>query len=201
MSILSAENLRYGPPGGSLFPHRVNFQLKRGQTLVVAGSNGAGKTVLLQVLLGLKPASEGLVKRSFLTCCFLPQTQTSQFHLPFCLGDVATACGTQEASSSILPKERWTRQWNRASGGERQRALLARILAPPSDLLVLDEPFNHLDGPGVTLLKDLLKDRMSSSNAPALLIVAHGSHPEKWLPGQTQVLALDGEHCHEVDHG
>jgi ATPase subunit of ABC transporter with duplicated ATPase domains len=45
----------------------------------------------------------------------------------------------------LLGREILSRPWNSASGGERQRALLTRIFLSGAKVLVLDEPFNHLD--------------------------------------------------------
>lgn len=149
--FIQATGLTYSTPGGRCLQRGLEFGLTRGQLLLVQGDNGTGKSTLLKVLLGHWRADRGEIRVAPGTRVeFLPQMENLEVHLPLTLGDVLwMGTGHTEEDQveqwGLLSAESLDRSWNTASGGERKRALLTRALLANPDLLVLDEPMNHLD--------------------------------------------------------
>ena len=128
----------------------VSFTAGPGITCVMAPSGG-GKTTLLRILLGLERADGGTI--SGLEGCRvsalfqedrLLMERTALENLSFVLGSAyrREECAALLAELGLEAEEKPVRDF---SGGMRRRVALARALAPPGELLVLDEPFNGLD--------------------------------------------------------
>ena len=150
--ILHAHSLSYSAPGGRVLATGLNFELKPGQILFVLGPNGSGKSTLINLILGFcKPLSGNLaveVPRSRVS--HVPQLQNMEFHIPLTLRDVLNIASGESPDAQILgwgllEKEQLDLLWSTASGGERQKTLMTRALIGEPQLLILDEPFNHLD--------------------------------------------------------
>jgi ABC-type Mn2+/Zn2+ transport system ATPase subunit len=183
--MLTATDLSYGPPGSPLLHEGLAVDLRAGELLHVTGANGAGKSLLARVLLGLAPARSGQTKNTFAGHRYLPQMQNRSAHLPYTLGELVTYAGDWEKAEAIglLPAAQAPRPWNRASGGERQRTLLTRFFLGAGDLLVLDEPFNHLDSASRDRVRALLGETLRADSARAALLISHDDAPASWLSG------------------
>jgi ABC-type Mn2+/Zn2+ transport system ATPase subunit len=106
---------------------------------------------------------------------YLPQLQTPEIHLPYTLGEIARLeCGSNQPIQ--LPWFDETLEkicWNQASGGQKMKALLARAFCSSATFLMLDEPFNHLDGASRSLLSDFIVDESNGIQKRSFLIVSH----------------------------
>lgn len=147
-----------------------DFKLKRGTVLGVMGPNGCGKTTLLKTLLGdHAPDSGRLLYGENLEIAYFDQTR-SQLDL-----DKTAAWNVADGSDKVrfdgrdlhvlgylkaflFTPERAQTPVKVLSGGERNRLLLARLFAQPSNVLVLDEPTNDLDVETLELLEGLVLD-------------------------------------------
>ncbi len=176
---LHLERVSFGFVREKILISDLSFSLKGGQVLALQGSNGVGKSTLLKLCLGLHPTLSGSLKNSFLPHDFefLPQMQNITIHLPLTLEDVIRAAlprglsKTVIQSKGLLHEGDLQKEWNCASGGERQKALLTRTFLSPKSLLVLDEPFNHLDEESLKLAQREIEG--SRSAGKALLLVSH----------------------------
>ncbi len=177
--MLRAENLAYGPPGLPALVRQLSLALRGGEVLHIEGTNGSGKSLLARTLLGLHPASAGAIENTFSGFRYLPQMQNKASHLPFSLRDVI---GPQQELFGLLSPRHLALAWNQASGGERQRALLAQFFSTSEPLLVLDEPWNHLDKNAKGQVKKLLRQLLADPRR-AVVLISHEDHPEEWLPG------------------
>jgi ABC-type Mn2+/Zn2+ transport system ATPase subunit len=182
--MLSVRNLTYGPPGLPPIHRGLSFSLGRGELLHVVGPNGSGKSLLLRALLGLAKAHGGEVSHAYRDLRYLPQLQNRAAHLPYSLKDVLHLDGLSASTRDrigLLEESRLPLSWNRASGGERQRTLLTRFFLQTGQLLVLDEPFNHLDARARERVRSLIRAAIEEDPARGALLVSHDDQPASWM--------------------
>ena len=153
----------------------------RGDRLAIVGPNGAGKTTLVKILLGqLKPDTGTVRLGANLEPVYLDQSREG-LRSDMTLWDALTPGGGDSVlvrgiskhvaayAKDFLFQEGQLRQpISTLSGGERNRLLLARALAKPANMLVLDEPTNDLDMDTLDKLEELLE-----SYDGTLIIVSH----------------------------
>ena len=142
----------------------------RGDRLAIVGPNGAGKTTLVKILLGQLKPDEGSVRLGAnLEPVYLDQSREG-LRSDMTLWDALTPGGGDSVlvrgvskhvaayAKDFLFQEGQLRQpISTLSGGERNRLLLARALAKPANMLVLDEPTNDLDMDTLDKLEELLE--------------------------------------------
>ena len=148
------------------------MRILRGDRLGLVGANGAGKTTLINLLTGGLAPDAGEVKRgASLAMATLDQNRASldpqtsaerradRRRQRLCRGRRRRA-NMSSAICRIFSSARSRRGTpiGRLSGGERGRLMLARALAQPTNLLVLDEPTNDLDLETLDLLQEMLAD-------------------------------------------
>jgi ABC transport system ATP-binding/permease protein len=184
--------------GERMLVRRFSTRILRGDRIAVVGPNGAGKTTLVRMLLAELAPDSGSVKLGVnLTIAYLDQTR-EQLDPDATLwqtlapegGDQVIAQGQPRHVSAyardFLFDERQLRQPVRSlSGGERNRLMLARALARPANLLVLDEPTNDLDMETL----DLLEAKLADYDGTLILI----SHDRDFVDRlATSTIALNG---------
>ena len=195
--VIEAKGIRYGIPGRVLIDD-FSTTIMRGDRIGFIGPNGSGKTTLLRLLLGeLQPQVGEVVVGTQLEVAYFDQHRTQLREDMSALDNVADGRefieinGGRKHAIGYLQDFLFTPERARApisalSGGERNRLLLARLFAKPSNLLVMDEPTNDLDVETLELLEELLGDY-----AGTLLLV---SHDREFLDNVvTSTLALEGE--------
>jgi ATP-binding cassette subfamily F protein uup len=146
-----------------------SIRVARGDRIGLVGPNGAGKTTLLKMLTGELAPDAGTVRLGAnLTIATLDQKRESldpeeslQEFLTRGAGDWLEINGERKHAASYLKDFLFKPEQARTpvkelSGGERARLVLARILATPANLLVLDEPTNDLDMETLDLLQELV---------------------------------------------
>ena len=167
--------------GGKTLIEDFSILVARGDRVAIAGPNGAGKTTLLKILTGELEPDEGTVRHGAnLEITSLEQTretldgsETLTDTLTGGRGDSVTVNGRQRHVASYLKDflfqpEQLRSPVSALSGGERARLMLARALARPSNVLVLDEPTNDLDLETLDLLQELVSDYPGT-----VLLVSH----------------------------
>ncbi|WP_036260059.1 ABC-F family ATP-binding cassette domain-containing protein [Methylocapsa aurea] len=156
-------------------------RLLRGDRLGIIGANGAGKTTLINLLTGVLAPDSGAIRHGAnLQMATLDQGRAS-LDPQTILKDALTGGGSDFVEINgerkhvigymkdfLFGPEQARTPIGRLSGGERGRLMLARALARPSNLLVLDEPTNDLDLETLDLLQEMLSDYKGT-----LLIVSH----------------------------
>ncbi len=132
----------------------LSFHIKPGDRLAVIGKNGKGKTTLLNILAGVVKPTVGIVNLSSTTIVgYYQQTNHKELDPQNTVAEeIAKACPTLNTSqvraicgAMIFPGDLAEKKISVLSGGEQSRVLLGKILAHPANLLLLDEPSNHLD--------------------------------------------------------
>jgi ATP-binding cassette subfamily F protein uup len=170
----------------------------RGDKVGLIGPNGAGKTTLLKLILGELEPSAGTVRRGTrIEVAYFDQMR-SALDLDATLADsvspgsewIETAGGRKHVMSYLadflFSPARAASPLRTLSGGERNRVLLARLLALPANVLVLDEPTNDLDIDTLELLEEMLQ-----SYAGTVFLV---SHDRRFLDNVvTSTIAWEGD--------
>ena len=158
-----------------------SVRIMRGDRIGIIGPNGCGKTTLIKLLVGeLAPTGGSLHRGTSLLPAYFDQ-QREQLDPAASLMDNVTLGGGETVTIGgrarhvasylrdfLFPPERLQAPVSMLSGGERNRLLLARLFAKPSNLLVMDEPTNDLDAETLDLLEELIGDY-----AGTLLLVSH----------------------------
>jgi ABC-type sulfate/molybdate transport systems ATPase subunit len=183
----------------------VSFSQKEFQKIAIAGETGSGKSTLLKIIAGLEQAASGKVKfRDMLvkgpsdrlvagheSIAFLSQ----HFELPQFLrveqvleyeskvGGTYASALYQICRIDHLMK----RRTDQLSGGERQRIAIARLLIARPALLMLDEPFSHLDMVQKNTLKEVIHD-VSEQLKITLILISHD--PQDTLSWADQILVM-----------
>lgn len=165
--------------GSKLLFDGLSFGVSERERLGLLGPNGAGKSTLLKILAGLETPDEGEVAASKgLRVAYVAQESTfpeEEILTSIVKKDlIATGMEDMEAEVqatiylSMVGFEDLEKKVNALSGGWRKRLSLAIAFAQDPDLLILDEPTNHMDWDGILWLENWL-----SSYKKAFLLVSH----------------------------
>jgi ATP-binding cassette subfamily F protein uup len=167
--------------GDRLIVSGLSLRILRGDRLGIVGPNGAGKTTLINLLTAVLPPDEGRVRLGAnLQMVTLDQrrdsldpTATVAETLTGGRGDTVTIGGQSKHVVGYMKDFLFAPEQARTpvgvlSGGERNRLILARALAQPSNFLILDEPTNDLDLETLDLLQEMITDY-----AGTVILVSH----------------------------
>jgi ATP-binding cassette subfamily F protein uup len=159
----------------------LTLRFARGDRLGIVGANGAGKTTLINLLTGALAADAGTVRiADTAKMATLDQTRDKvdperalKDEMTDGAGDFIEIAGERRHVMSYLRDFLFTPEQAKTpvkalSGGERGRLMLARALARPSNLLVLDEPTNDLDLETLDVLQEMVADY-----AGGVIVVSH----------------------------
>lgn len=165
--MIHCKGLQWGAPHQPLTPP-LSLHLEKGSLTAVVGPNGCGKSSLLKVIAGFQKPLAGSVSLKISQrdgVGFMPQQQTLDRQFPISLAELVVAGFWREKMSSVDKREQLQaaiRDWHleglekrpllALSGGELQRALLARLSLTDSAIMLLDEPHAALDEEGQQLL-------------------------------------------------
>jgi ABC transport system ATP-binding/permease protein len=171
----------------------------RGDRIGLIGANGSGKTTLLKLLLGdLQPQSGEIKIGTQLQVAYFDQYRATLREDWSALENVSEGKDFVEINGKqkhaigylqdfLFTPERARAPITRLSGGERNRLLLAKLFAQPSNLLVMDEPTNDLDVETLELLEELLGEYPGT-----LLLVSHDRDFLDSVVTSTLVMEGDG---------
>ncbi len=144
----------------------ISFYLNTGDKIGVLGINGTGKSTFLKILSSvIDPDSGTLTKSKGLTISYLPQnpdfnddlTIIEQVFKDFSHKDKELKVYEAKSILNKLGINDFDKKISTLSGGEKKRVSIATALIKPSDVLILDEPTNHIDSEMVNWLESYLK--------------------------------------------
>ncbi len=178
--VFEAQGVSHGF-GGRRVIADFSARIMRGDRIGIMGPNGCGKSTLIKLLMGELEPAEGLIRRgTALQPAYFDQ-QRGQLDPAASIMDNVTSGGGDTVVINgrarhvagylrdfLFPAERLHAPVSMLSGGERNRLLLARLFARPSNLLVLDEPTNDLDAETLDLLEEMVAEYPGT-----LLLVSH----------------------------
>ncbi len=177
----------------------IEFDIQRGEIVTLIGPNGSGKSTTAKMVLGLQKPDEGKVTRLEKLCVgYVPQKLSIDWTLPLTVHRMMTLTtrltevdlvqaldrtGIAHLAASVV---------RHLSGGEFQRAMLARAIARKPDLLVLDEPVQGVDFSGELALYELISDIRDELGC-GILLISHDLHVV--MAATDQVICLNGHVC------
>jgi ABC-type sulfate/molybdate transport systems ATPase subunit len=184
---------------------KVSLEIKQNENVVIAGETGSGKSTLLRIIAGLEQPDSGTVtlndelvkgpadnlvpghpEIAYLSQHFeLPKFLRVEQVLEYASN--VTDAYRQRIITICKIKHLLARKTDQLSGGEKQRIAIARLLMTHPQVLLLDEPYSHLD----TGLKATLKEvvaQISAKLGVTCVLVSH--HPEDTLPWAHRVIVL-----------
>ncbi len=198
--LIEAKGLGYRD-GPRQILHDIDLTVQPGEIVTIVGPNGAGKTTLLRVMIGAMRPSQGEVRRRpGLRIGYTPQKLAIDRTMPLTVdrflrlgggGDMATRVAALE---TVGIADFGAAQVSDLSGGELQRAALARALLRRPDLLVLDEPTQGLDQPGEAAFYRLIEQVRRDTGA-AICMISHDLHVV--MSASDRVICLNGHVCCE----
>jgi ABC transport system ATP-binding/permease protein len=195
---LEAAAKAYGP---KVLLDGVSLGVAAGERIGVVGSNGAGKSTLLEVLAGRTELDSGRATRARdLDLGYLPQSEGLAGPVAELVfgsrpeHERAADTRARSVTAALLPGIDLAARAERLSGGERRRVALAALLHQTHDLLLLDEPSNHLDLDAVRWLAGYLREQ-----GRACVVVTH----DRWfLDAVTErTWEVSGGRVHSYDGG
>ena len=154
----------------------VSYGIHQGDKIGIIGINGTGKTTILKIIAGLEEPDEGqVITQNGLRITYLPQNPEFPSNATI-LDYVADGkwqkdWATASEAANVLNKLGITdheEKIEHLSGGQKKRVALARTLVNPADVLILDEPTNHIDNEMAAWLEDYLQKFKG-----ALIMVTH----------------------------
>jgi ATP-binding cassette subfamily F protein uup len=195
--VIDVDDIRFAYEGRRIVDG-LTTTIQRGDRVGLIGANGSGKTTLLRLLLGeLTPQAGEVRLGTNLEIAYFDQHRAHLREDLNALDNVSEGAefiqigGARKHALGYLQDFLFSPERARApitalSGGERNRLLLAKLFAKPSNLLVMDEPTNDLDVETLELLEELL-----ASYPGTLLLV---SHDREFLDNVvTSTLVLEGD--------
>ncbi len=177
----------------------VEFSVRRGEIVTLIGPNGSGKSTSAKMAIGVLKPDEGRVERKpGLRVGYVPQKLAVDWTMPLTVRRLMSLTGPlseteiSAALEAVGIAHLASAEVQHLSGGEFQRALLARAIARKPDLLVLDEPVQGVDFSGEIALYDLITSIRNSTGCGILLI----SHDLHVVMAETDtVICLNGHVC------
>ena len=169
--------------GGRTVLHDISFDVRPKTIIGIIGPNGAGKSVLVNILLGRMREDTGSVQfHKNASIAAIPQCDlTDPFALPLSVSEFLKMSGArhqnqlEDALSQVeLSRACLTQNFYSLSGGDRQKATLARALLIKPSLLVLDEPFSAVDYGARQNIYRLLK-KINTEKHITIVLVSHDS--------------------------
>jgi ATPase subunit of ABC transporter with duplicated ATPase domains len=191
---LTLENLAHGFEGELLFD-KGNLLLEAGSRMAVIGENGAGKTTFLRCLMGEYQPKAGMVKwAENVSVNYMPQDSTRDFDNAMTLFDWMSQWRKPKHDDQsvramlgrlLFTADDYKKKAKVCSGGEKNRLLFGKLMMQDHNVIVMDEPTNHMDMEAIEALNLALENYQGT-----LIFVSHDREFVSSLA--TRVLEIKG---------
>ena len=196
--VADLENVSFAY-GDRIIINNFTTRIQKGDKIGIVGANGSGKTTFLKLITGQLSPTEGRLKVGTKQEVVYFDQSKSQLDPEKSLQETLCPGGGDQVIFQdkpqhvvgylrrfFFPREQVNALVKTLSGGEKNRLLLAKLLAQPSNIMILDEPTNDLDMDTLDLLADLLLDY-----AGTLIVVSHDRDFLDNIVGS--VILMDGQ--------
>ena len=177
----------------------VDLSIRRGEIVTMIGPNGSGKSTTAKLVTGvLKPTAGTVVRKAGLRIGYVPQKLSIDWTMPLTVRRLMSLTGNHGRDEIMRALEATgvahlaEAEVQNLSGGEFQRALLARAMIRKPDLLVLDEPVQGVDFSGEVALYDLI-GQIRDETQCGILLISHDLHVV--MAATDTVICLNGHVC------
>ncbi len=215
--ILQVKNLGFEYISGHKIFHDVNFTLESGEVLSILGTNGAGKSTMLNCIANLYKPTEGEILLDGVPMSSMKMNDVAkvigyvpQVHRPsfaFSVREFVVMGRTPYIGAFTKPKARdyeiaekamdrmgisylENKVFTELSGGEQQLVMLSRVLTQEPEVILLDEPTNHLDYGNQYRTMNMI--RTLSSEGYTVLMTTHNPDHAIMLDGKVAILNSEG---------
>ena len=160
----------------------VSFQIEDGQTVVIGGENGSGKTVLMSIIAGLEKADSGTVfcesrpglvfqeaETQILGETVIEDVSFGPQNLGFSEEEKNKAVADALQKTGLFEKANYQARF--LSGGEKRRLAVASLLAMKLPVIIFDEPYANLDYSGVKQVNSII--RLLQNEGKTVIILTH----------------------------
>jgi ATP-binding cassette subfamily F protein 3 len=153
-SMLKVSGLGFAYEGSGTLFEDLSFNIKKGDRIGIIGQNGRGKSTLMRVLAGELAPAAGTVSVNSKThmACFgqtnierLDPNRTVEEEIMAAMKEPGVTRARTLAGTMMFAGDAALKKTRVLSGGEKSRVMLGKVLCTPANLLLLDEPSNHLD--------------------------------------------------------
>ncbi|MBA4389581.1 MAG: ABC transporter ATP-binding protein [Syntrophus sp. (in: bacteria)] len=193
--LVEVDNLSFAfSQEGPLIINGLTVAVKKRDRIAIIGKNGKGKTTLLKLIAGELVSTKGSIRpNQNLTPAYFGQMNVDRLdpnktvleevlsaHTEYALGSARGICGAM-----LFEDEKALKKISVLSGGERSRVMLGKILARPANMILLDEPDNHLDAESI----DALVEAIDVFDGAVMIV----THSEMILSAiATRLIVFDG---------
>lgn len=196
--------------------NNISFEINKGEFVVIVGASGAGKTTVLNMLGGMDRCNKGtiivdnekissysnneLTKYRRLNCGFVFQfynlipNLTAKENIELAIELSKSRLDVYHLLSAVGLENRINNFPSQLSGGEQQRAAIARALAKNPKLLLCDEPTGALDSKTGKMILELLQDTCINNNMTVVIV----THNNALIPCADRVIKLRDSMVEEI---
>lgn len=177
--ILSVKNLTYINDAGDILFENVSFSLKPGDKMVIIGNDDIAKTRLLEILIGKRKPTSGIVEWGItITPNYFPSNNSEYFQESKSIIDWLSKWPlnntTQETKDNsdarmraflgrmLFSNDSVFKNVKVTSGGEKVRLMMSKLMLEESNFLIFDQPLDHLDSESIDSLIEAIKNYKSS---------------------------------------
>lgn len=175
--LISLNNINYVKNSKAILQN-ISFEVRKNEVITIVGKNGAGKTSLCKLILGIiKPSDGKITSIKGLKISYIPQINNHNVLVPIKVKDFILLHSKKTLSNddySLINKLHLTNSLDKffkdLSGGEKQKVMLLRSLLLKPDIVILDEPAAFIDYSSKDDMYSLINEYQSKTKCSVIMV-------------------------------